>query len=127
MRDLDRKIREALGAEDADMLEKYGEQSIHEMLIDSFRGKSRWLVVMTFAATLVFLALTVFSAVQFFRAASDRQMIVWAVAVAFGLLSIGMIKIWYWMELNKNALTREIKRVELQIARLAARLGRDGE
>ena len=127
MRDIDRKIKEALRAEDADAFEQYGEQSIHEMLIDSFRGKSKWLVVMTVLATLVFLALTIFSAVQFFRAVSDRQMIVWAVAVGFGLLSIGLLKIWYWMELNKNAVMREIKRVELQIARLAGRLERDGE
>jgi len=28
----------------------------------------------------------------------------------------------YWMELNKNAVTREVKRLELEIARLAARL-----
>ena len=29
-----------------------------------------------------------------------------------------MLKIWYWMEMNRHTLTREIKRVELQIAEL---------
>jgi hypothetical protein len=33
-----------------------------------------------------------------------------------------MLKVMYWMELNKNAVTREIKRLELQIARLANRM-----
>jgi hypothetical protein len=33
-----------------------------------------------------------------------------------------MMKIWYWLELNKNAVTREIKRLELQVARLSARM-----
>ena len=27
-----------------------------------------------------------------------------------------MLKMWYWMELNKNALSRGIKRFELQLA-----------
>ena len=33
-----------------------------------------------------------------------------------------MMKIWGWMEISKNFVTREIKRVELQIARLASRI-----
>jgi len=33
-----------------------------------------------------------------------------------------MMKTWYFMELNKNAVTREIKRLEWQIARLASRI-----
>jgi len=32
------------------------------------------------------------------------------------------MKTWWWMEVNKNAITREVKRLELQIARLAARV-----
>jgi hypothetical protein len=31
-----------------------------------------------------------------------------------------MIKVWFWMEIQKNAIVREIKRVELQVANLAA-------
>ena len=37
-----------------------------------------------------------------------------------------MLKMWYWMELNKNALTRGIKRVELQLALLSNRTDIDG-
>ena len=36
--------------------------------------------------------------------------------------AIAGMKVWYWLELNKNAVTREIKRLELQIARLASRI-----
>jgi|GEM_PF-3584282 len=39
-------------------------------------------------------------------------------------LGIGLIKIWYWMELNRNTVLREIKRLELQVAHLAGRVGK---
>ena len=43
-------------------------------------------------------------------------MILSAVALVFLLIAISMMKIWYWMELNKHAIMRELKRVELQLA-----------
>ncbi|MEE8169622.1 MAG: DUF6768 family protein [Phycisphaerae bacterium] len=36
--------------------------------------------------------------------------------------AVAMLKIWYWMEMQRIVVMREIKRVELQIARLAARI-----
>jgi hypothetical protein len=32
-----------------------------------------------------------------------------------------MLKMYFWMEMNKNVVLREIKRLELQVARLASR------
>ena len=32
-----------------------------------------------------------------------------------------MIKAWFWMQIHRNRVLREIKRLELQVARLAER------
>lgn len=122
MSDLDRKIRDALAEEEAELLEQFGEPSLPEQVRDSFRGRSRWLVAVTFAATVGYMALAVVSAVRFFQAEEVQAMIAWAVAFGVSLLSIALMKIWYWMELNRNAVTREVKRLELQVARLASQL-----
>ena len=68
------------------------------------------------------MTLGVLSVIRFFRAEEFRDMVMWAAASAFFLSGVSMMKVWYWMELNKNSVTREIKRLELQIARLAGRL-----
>ena len=48
-------------------------------------------------------------------------MLAWlACCAALAFLSLGLIKLWFWMELKSNAIVREIKRVELQVAGLAA-------
>ena len=35
-----------------------------------------------------------------------------------------MLEIWYWMDLNRTTHTREIKRLEIQVAKLVDRIGR---
>ena len=40
----------------------------------------------------------------------------------FSMAAVSMLKLWAWMEIEKNCTVREIKRLELQVARLAQRL-----
>lgn len=123
MNELDKKIREALQGEDAEWIKQFDEEpSIFEMLLETFCGRRRWLIFLTLVIILVFFALAIFCAVRFFNAIETREMIMWAGASIFFISGVSMMKVWYWMELNKNALTREIKRLELQIARLANRI-----
>jgi len=126
MKDIDEEIREALHKEDPELLEHYrGEQSIPQMVIDSFRSRHRWLVVVAFTEATVLSLLEFVVAYKFFHAESTREMIAWATGFVSFLFVIAMIKIWYWMELNKNSLAREIKRVELELANLSRRLSND--
>ena len=123
MKEIDRKIREALQTQDAELFDEIGgEPAVHEMVIDSFRGRLRWLVVLAAVWGAVILALALLCAVQFFRVDTVREMLAWATGCVLCVVYVMAMKVWYWMELNKNAVTREVKRLELEIARLAARL-----
>jgi uncharacterized membrane protein YciS (DUF1049 family) len=123
MKDIDEKIREALQKEDSELLEHYrSEQSIPQMVIDSFRSRHRWLFVVAFTEGIVLFVLEFVVAYQFFHAESTREMLAWATGFVSCLFVIAMIKVWYWMELNKNSLAREIKRLELELANLSRRL-----
>ena len=123
MKDIDDKIRQALRAEDADLFDEVeGEQSLHQMVMETFRGRKRWIVLMAISVGIMFMGLAVLCAVQFFGAETTKQMIAWSIGFVFAFSAVTAMKVWYWMELNKNAIKREIKRLELQIARLAGRL-----
>jgi hypothetical protein len=63
----------------------------------------------------------IMSVVRFYSVETTREMVAWATGFVFFCLTVSMLKVWYWMELNKNAVTREIKRLELQLARLVDR------
>ena len=123
MNELDKKIQEALRAEDAELFKDFAEEpSVFEMLMETCRGRHRWLNILGAFWTLVFLVLGVVAAVKFFSAEGTRDIVMWAAACIVCVSAVSMLKIWYFLEINKNALTREIKRLELQIARLAARI-----
>ncbi len=123
MNELDRKIRETLRKEDAEIFDDLGgEPSVFEMLMETCRGRHRWLNILGAFWTLVFLVLGILAAVKFFGAESTRNIVMWAAACILCMSAVSMLKVWYFLEINKNALTREIKRLELQIARLAGRI-----
>ena len=126
MKEIDAIIREAMdNEEDRRWFDELDEQSLREMVLDSFKGKSRWLVYTVYLSLTVFTVLFVISAFRFFAVESEREMIAWGVSAIFCSIAIAMLKIWYWIELNKNAVTREIKRFELQLARLTSRFGEE--
>jgi len=126
MREIDRMIQDALRKEDAEMLEQVsGEQKMHQVILDLFRGRSRWLSIMAIVITLALMGIAVYAAIEFAQAVEMRMMFVWGAVALFCSLAVGAMKIWTWMEMAKNELMREVKRLELQIAYLANKLGKN--
>ncbi|MBA3315095.1 MAG: hypothetical protein M3552_08775 [Planctomycetota bacterium] len=116
----DDMIRRALAADEFPRSE---ELPITEQILETFRGRNRWIAMYVWVYTFVVAALTGYSIYRFANATDVTQTVSWGIGImVFGLL-VAMGKIWYWMELNKNAVTRELKRVELQLAELQQRLG----
>jgi hypothetical protein len=97
------------------------DESIMEMVTHTFRGRARWLMIVWFIKSLSFVAIAAISAVQFFRGDSTRWMIAWASLFIVFALGTSIMFVLYWLELNRNAVTRELKRLELQIAELSMR------
>ena len=123
MKELDKKIAEALRKEDAELFGDIGEEpSLSEMVSETFRGKRRWLNILGAIWTLIFVVLGVISAVAFFRTDVTRDLVMWASACILCTSAVALLKTWYWMEMQRIVVMREIKRIELQIASLAMRI-----
>ena len=122
MTQVDELIRAALNDEDAKWFDELEEQTMPDLLAESFRGQHRWFVIAVYGVITVLAVLMVLSAVRFLGADQVSAQIRWGIGFLFSLTTIGLLKIWYWGELNRLALTREIKRFELQLARLSHRL-----
>ena len=123
MNNIDAKIRRALEATDADLADEFdGDQSMMETVFDVFRGTQKWLTFLAIFWGFVFMAGSVFSIIQLFSAQEPHEHILWALGVVFCFSAISLMKIWFWVQMNRNSILREIKRVELQVARLAAKL-----
>lgn len=120
---LDDRIREALRADDQRLFEEVGqEQSFFQQMIGMLRGRNRWLTALGYVYTFIFTIAAVYCGVRFFGAETERAMIAWAAGTLLFALFVAMLKMWFFLEMNRNSVIREVKRVELQIARLAQRL-----
>ena len=121
MSKLDSAIRQALSAEDAAFLAKFEDQSPLDEALGTFSGK--WGVMNVFAALVTFamFGAAVFCAWSAFNETEVRDTVLWTAGVVLAMLAVAMLKMYFWMEMNKNVTLREVKRLELQVARLASR------
>lgn len=124
MNELDDKIREALrqtGGEGGDLGE---EDSLRAMIGDAYAGRLRWLFVLMTFWQLVFFAVFAWAGVRFFGAVTSAEPLFWATIFLITGMGVSMIKMTHWMMINRNRLLREVKRLELEVVRLAKRLER---
>ena len=124
MNTTDDQIRAALQEQIAAAAsEPADDATLREMIADSFRRRGRWIVIMVWIELYTFFALSVFCAWKFFHVTETRDLILWSVSFLLVALGTVMLKLWYWMLLNRNTVLREVKRLELQIAQLIASTG----
>jgi dipeptide/tripeptide permease len=122
MEELDRRITEALRADEAEQYARLDpELPPWEMVFNTFKGRNRWLNILISFWMLVFFGLAVWCVVQFFRAEEVRPSLTWGLGFLFFMTGSAFLKVWWWMEMQKNSIIREVKRVELQVASLASR------
>ena len=120
---IDDLIKEALSLEEAKFYDELGEQSLLEKLGKAHKGKTGWLVtLMTLMHILVFVVF-VFCTVQFFNTDVTNELITWACAGFLCMIFMGMMKLYIWMQMDKNDILRELKRIELQVAALSHKNG----
>lgn len=119
MRDLDRMIDEALGHEESELLRKVsGEPNLAERAMGLFGPGAGWMVaVMMVAQTALFVA-GVWAGWNFFQASEPVAQLRWGLPSAVLVLMSLIIKMAVAPAIYHNQVMRELKRVELQIARM---------
>lgn len=120
MNTFDDDLRNAIhGGADDPLLRSAGDEGLIQQITATFRGRMRRWILMTWAATFFWVGVAVWAAAAFFRAHETRDWIMYTGIFLLAAMATAMLKMWYWMEMNRSTHTREIKRVELQLARLA--------
>ena len=119
MKNIDEQIRAALKEEEAEVLSKFeSDESLTRMLVSLYQGQRSWINASATVVTFVIFGLQIWCGFEFFVAETIREMIGWATGFLALFLWVVMMKIWFWLELLRNSVTREVKRLELQVALL---------
>lgn len=113
----DDAIRGALSADDLKLYDALGRrenpvQGAFAML----SGENRWFAIGGWIMGFAMLAVAVYAATRFAEAETTRAMVGWAAGAVSALFALGFIKMWFFLEIQKDAVLRALKRLELQVA-----------
>jgi hypothetical protein len=116
---MDDRIRAALSAEDEAFLAGLDhERGLFAQAGAMFHGPmARW-TVLVYVMGLAVTGLGAWTIMRMFAATGTRELILWTAAALGCGLTISMIKLWAWSRMQTLSILREIKRVELRLARI---------
>lgn len=118
MRDIDVMIDEAVDAEERELLRSIGEEpGFFSQALGIFAGPTGWVnAIMMVAQGLMFVA-GAWAAWHFFQATEPVSQIRWGIPSAVLLIVAAIMKMALLPRMESNRLMRELKRLQLQLAR----------
>ncbi len=119
MTGFDERLKGALDADDEAFLRRLDEErGLFAQIGDTMAGPlGGWAKLVAFASVLFAVVLAV-AVWQMFVAGTERALILWTAAALAAFIAQGMLKQWFFERMNVLALLREMKRLELRIARI---------
>ncbi|MBT8183776.1 MAG: hypothetical protein KJN76_02965 [Eudoraea sp.] len=121
-RNIDELIKETLSEEEAKFYDELEEQNIFGKMGEVYKGKFGWLAVIMNIITFIAFVLFIYCIIQFLNTQETNELIKWASAAFLCAIIMGMLKLFVWLQMDKNDILRELKRLELQLATLMSKL-----
>lgn len=118
MKDFDEKIKQLLSEDDEQFIAKsLDETGYYSEVINSLKGDGSAMRIMTWIGVFCFCAILFFSIWKFFHVETIREQILFATLAIMANSAQIALKLWLNMRLNRRAIIREIKRLQLKIAK----------
>lgn len=124
MEKIDALIKEALSEEEAAFYDSLEEKNLIGKLGSVYRGKLGWLAVLTSVIQVAIFAVFIYCLVRFLSVEETQELIKWGSAGFLSLISVTMLKLFIWMQMDKNDILLELKKLELQLAYLMEQTSR---
>ena len=119
MKDLDDQIRKALNHDENELIgEPEDGLRIDQLMLSTFKSRNKFITVIAFIYTFVFMGLAIWCAIRFFNTDVTKELLTWGFGFTICMIAVSMLKMWFWMEMQRIAITREVKKVELLTARM---------
>ena len=122
MEDVDKLIKETLSKEESKFYDSLDEQNLFGMITGLYKGKNAWLTVLMHIINIIVFGFAIYCLMKTFDEENTNDLILWIAGFFFCFIMMCMLKLLSWMNIHRNALIREIKRLELQISFLSDKL-----
>lgn len=117
-KNLDELISEALDAEDRELLDTYAkEPGFISQALGLFSGTMGWVMAVVLVMVLLFTGLMVWTGIKFFSTSDPVMSLRWGLGCIASIQIIVFMRGVMMQKILTNQVLREVKRLELQIAR----------
>lgn len=115
---LDNDIKQQLAKQAAE-LDKLmrEEQGLDKVLASGFKGGLGGIMVVAYVLAIILAVAIFYCGYHFFTAAPEHELF-WGVSLLLVFQAQVATKLWIWMETNRSSTLRELKRLELTVAKL---------
>ncbi|PQJ81769.1 DUF6768 family protein [Polaribacter glomeratus] len=120
--EIDKLIKETLSEEEAKFYKGLEEQPIFDMIKGLFTGKNKWILYVMNFMTVFFFAIFIYCIIQISNTEETNELIRWGIYCFIALIAMSMLKMFAWMQMDKNAIIRELKRLEILVSSLSSRI-----
>jgi len=120
--EIDELISKTLSKEEAEFYNELEEQSLVQMMLGVYQGRLKWIAILTAVIMLIVFGLAVYCLIRFLETEDVKEMIQWGAGMFGAMMATGFLKLFHWLQMDKNALIREIKKVEFQLSVLSSNL-----
>lgn len=122
MTDVNDRLRAALDADDEAFLNELDSErglfaQVGDTLAGPLGGWAKLVFVLAFVLAMVFF----YTLYRVVIAETDRDAIVWGLGALAAFSATGFVKQWFFERMNLMTVLRELKRIELRIARIEER------
>ncbi|GAB5408122.1 MAG: hypothetical protein BalsKO_04870 [Balneolaceae bacterium] len=120
--EIDQLIEESLSKDEAQFYHDLDEQGMLKQWGGLYSGKlGKWAILIT-TVQLIATVFTFWAGYNFFTSIELQLTILWGAGMFIGLIMIAQMKLWHWMQMDKNTILQEMKRIEFQVAILMEKL-----
>lgn len=124
--EIDKLITESLSKDEAEFymnLEK--EEGLLKSMAGLFSGKLAWVTAVMMIVSLIGVIIAFYSGYHMFISESTVEILHYGSIMFIAFMFASMIKLWTWLQMQKNSILREVKRIEYQIAVLLEKMAND--
>ena len=114
--DFDAKMKALLSEEDADYVaDAIDETGYYKAAFGSLRGQGSGMRIMSWGAIFAMCAILFYALYHMFTATETRWQIIWACIAVMANSAQIAFKMWFNMQLNRRAISQEIRRLQLAV------------
>jgi len=114
--EIDQLITESLSEDEAAFYRNLDEPGLFRSWGEIYSGKyGRIALIMSVVHLIVFI-FAIYCGYKVFTLEGIVEIIQYGTLLFIALMFASMIKLWHWMQMDKNSMLREMKRLEFQVA-----------